>query len=360
MAQSSYQHAMMFDLPDDDALYRALLSRDPAFDGRAYVGVTSTGVFCRLTCSARKPKRENCLFFDSIGTCIAAGFRACKKCHPMAPAAESEPVIARLITALRAKPEQRWLERDVVAMGIDPSTARRAFKRHFGITFLEMARLERLRAGAAELPAGGRVIDAQLQASYDSPAAFRAAFGKWLGIAPGKFVKDALLRADWIETGLGPMIAVSDARALHLLEFAERRALPGELKRLYAQAKGSLGFGRFRPTDQIEAEMAAFMQGRSARFQTPLAPLGSPFTQVVWQALQTIPAGQTRSYSDVAQMIGRPDAVRAVARANGANPIAIAIPCHRVLGADGALTGYGGGLWRKQALIELERSFARN
>lgn len=349
----------MFDLPDDDALYRALLDRDDAFDGRAYVGVTSTGVFCRLTCPARKPKRENCLFFETIGDCIAAGFRACLKCHPMGPAAQSDPVVARLLAALRAEPERRWLERDVAAMGIDPSTARRAFKRHFGMTFLEMARLERLRCGAAELPAGGRVIDAQLQASYDSPAAFRAAFGKWLGIAPGKFVKDALLRADWIDTKLGPMIAVSDAHALHLLEFAERKALPGELKRLYAHARGSLGFGRFAPTDKIEAEMTAFMSGTSDQFETRMAPLGTPFTQAVWQTLRTIPAGETRSYAQVARMMARPEAVRAVARANGANPIAIAIPCHRVLGADGSLTGYGGGLWRKQALIELERGFAQ-
>ena len=349
----------MLDLPDDDTLYDALIARDAEYEGRAYVGVTSTRVFCRLTCPARKPKRQNCVFFDSIGGCIEAGFRPCRKCHPMAPAAESDPVIGRLLGALRDDPGRRWLESDVAAMGIDPSTARRAFKRHYGMTFLEMARLERLRAGAAVLPDGGRVIDAQMEASYDSPGAFRAAFGKWLGLAPGKFAKDALLRADWIETKLGPMIAVSDARAVHLLEFAERKALPGELKRLHVAAKGSLGFGRFGATDRIEAEMADFMAGISARFGTPLTPLGTPFQQEVWRALRTIPAGETRSYVQVAQMIGRPSATRAVARANGANPIAIAIPCHRVIGADGSLTGYGGGLWRKQALIELERGYAR-
>lgn len=350
---------MMFDLPPDDSLYAALLARDAGFEGRAYVGVTSTGVFCRLTCPARKPKRENCVFFDSIAGCLEAGFRACKKCHPMAPAAIAEPVIAKLLSVLDAEPERRWSEADVVALGLDASTVRRAFKRHYGMTFLEMARLARLRLGAAELPAGGRVIDAQMSASYDSPAAFRAAFTKWLGLAPGKFARDAMLRADWIETKLGPMVAVSDAHALHLLEFAERRALPGELKRLYQHAKGSLGFGRFAPTDQIEREMGAFMAGTCAAFETPLAPLGTPFMQEVWTILRSIPAGETRSYSAVAKMMGRPDATRAVARANGANPIAIAIPCHRVLGADGSLTGYGGGLWRKQALIELERDFAR-
>jgi AraC family transcriptional regulator of adaptative response/methylated-DNA-[protein]-cysteine methyltransferase len=350
---------MMFDLPDDDRLYAALLARDAAFDGRAYVGVTSTGIFCRLTCPARKPKRENCVFFDSIGPCIEAGFRACLRCHPMAPAAQAEPAVAQLLAALKADPARRWLERDVAAMGLDPSTVRRAFNRHFGMTFLEMARLTRLRLGAGALPVGGRVIDAQLEASYDSPAAFRAAFGRWLGIAPGKFVQNARLRADCFDTRLGTMIAVSDARHLHLLEFTERRALPGELKRLYAHAKGSLGFGRFAPIDQIEREMAAFMAQRCDRFETPLTPLGTPFSQAVWEVLRQIPAGQTRSYGQVARMMGRPEATRAVARANGANPIAIVIPCHRVIGADGALTGYGGGLWRKQALIELERGFAR-
>ncbi|KIN63977.1 methylated-DNA--protein-cysteine methyltransferase [Sulfitobacter noctilucicola] len=350
---------MMFDLPNDDALYAALIARDAGFEGRAYVGVTSTGVFCRLTCPARKPKRENCVFFDRVGLCIEAGFRACKRCHPLAPAAQSDPTISRLLVVLEAEPSRRWRERDIAQMGLDTSTVRRSFKRQFGMTFLEMARLSRLRTAAQILPEGGRVIDAQMEASYDSPAAFRAAFARWLGVAPGKFVKDALLRADWIDTKLGPMIAVSDAQALHLLEFAERKALPAELKRLYAHAKGSLGFGRFGPIDQIEREMNAFMRGTSADIRTRLAPLGTPFHQEVWRRLRDIPAGQTRSYSEVARMMQRPDATRAVARANGANPIAIAIPCHRVLAADGALTGYGGGLWRKQALLEIERGFAQ-
>ncbi len=349
---------MMFDLPDDDVLYDALLARDAAWEGRAWVGVTSTGVFCRLTCPARKPKRDNCSFFDTIGGAIEAGYRACKRCHPMAPAAEGEPVVRALLEALEADPARRWAEADVAAMGLDLSTVRRAFKRHFGMTFLEMARLARLRAGGAELVGGASVIQAQMVAGYESGSAFRAAFGAWMGLPPGAFLKDAVLRADWIETPMGVMVAVASHAALHLLEFPERKALPAELAALRRDAKGSLGFGRFGPTEQIEREMADFMGGVSAQFATPLLPLGTPFTQEVWRALREIPAGQTRSYSAVARAMGRPDATRAVARANGANPIAIVIPCHRVLGADGSLTGYGGGLWRKQELIELERGFA--
>lgn len=345
-------------LPDNDTLYHALLTRDAAWEGRAYVGVTSTGVFCRLTCPARKPKQANCVFVGSVAEAMRAGFRACKRCHPMGPEAQGDPGVARLLKALEAAPEERWSEARLRAQGYDPSTVRRAFQRHYGMSFLEMARQSRLRLGAAALPKG-KVIEAQMDAGFSSPAAFRAAFGKWLGLAPGRFAKDALLRAELIDTTLGAMIVVASAQAVHLLEFTERRALPGELRRLYDHAKGSLGFGRFAPTDRIEAELAAFMRGDSPQFTTPLAPLGPPFAQKVWTALRAIPAGETRSYSGLAAAMGRPDATRAVARANGANPIAIAIPCHRVLGADGALTGYGGGLWRKQALIEMERAYAR-
>lgn len=348
---------MIFDLPNHDTLYAALCNRDDTYEGRAWVGVSSTGIFCRLTCPARKPKPENCQFFDSVGACIEAGFRACKRCHPLAPMAKAEPVIEQLLAALENRPTYRWSEGDVTRMGLDASTVRRAFKRHFGMTFLEMARQRRLREGFTTLAKGGPVIEAQLDAGFESPSAFRKAFGKLLGQSPGSFAQDALLRADCIDTPLGPMVAVCDKHALHLLEFVDRKALPGSLKNLQAYAKGSLGFGRFGITDQVAAELDAFFSGNSAEFRVPLAYHGSAFTKDVWQALREIPAGETRSYSDMAGRIGRPSSVRAVARANGANQIALIVPCHRVIGADGSLTGYGGGLWRKQRLIELEQAY---
>ena len=347
---------MLFELPDDDTMYAALLARDPAWDGRAWVCVASTGIFCRLTCPARKPKRENCTFHDSVAACIAQGFRPCLRCHPMG--AGGDPCVAPLLAALEADPARRWGEAGIVAAGFDPSTVRRAFRRQFGMTFLEMARQRRLRQGARTLAAGESVIAAQIDAGYESPAAFRAAFAKLLGQAPAHFDGAALLRADWIDTPLGAMIAVSDARALHLLEFADRPALPRSLRHLMARARGRLGFGRFAPTDQVEAELRAFFAGEAATFDTPLALEGSAFARSVWAALRAIPAGETRSYSAIAAQIGRPEAVRAVARANGANRIALVVPCHRVIGADGTLTGYGGGLWRKRTLIDLERRHA--
>ncbi|WP_224824960.1 bifunctional transcriptional activator/DNA repair enzyme AdaA [Cognatishimia sp. MH4019] len=347
---------MLFPLPSDDELYRALLERDPLYDGQAYVAVRSTGIFCRLTCPARKPKRENCQFFENIGACLEAGYRACKRCKPMGPQAKQDPVITRLMEALEAAPDRRWSEGDIVAMGIDPSTARRAFQRQFGMTFLKMARLERLRRGFEAMQGGGRVIDAQLEAGFDSQAGFANAFAKLLGQPPGALSRDPMMRAHWIDTPLGPMIAVADKRALHLLEFADRKALPSELKRLYKDCK-CLGIGRFGVHEQVEDELNAYFMGKTARFKVPLALRGNDFTRRVWEALLKIPAGETRSYGDLAKALGQPTATRAVARANGANQIALIVPCHRVIGADGSLTGYGGGLWRKQQLIEIERKY---
>lgn len=348
---------MLFDLPNHATLYEALLRRDAHYDGQVFVCVASTGVFCRLTCPARKPKPENCTFFDTIGACIEAGYRACKRCHPLAPAAQADPAIATLLAALDERPDLRWSEGHVTQMGLDLSTVRRSFKRQFGMTFLEMARQRRLREGFETLSSGDSVISAQHTASFDSPSAFRAAFARLLGCAPAALKAGGFLRADWISTPIGDMIAVSSATHLHLLEFTDRKALPRELDRLRTHAKNDLGLGRFAPTDQVERELAAFFSGQSADFKTPLALHGSPFTKSVWHALQDIPAGQTRSYSALAHQIARPTATRAVARANGANQISLLIPCHRVLGADGALTGYGGGLWRKQKLIDIERQF---
>ncbi len=348
---------MLFDLPDHNTLYQALLDRNADYDGQAYVCVKTTGIFCRLICSARKPKRENCTFYASIGECIEAGFRACKKCHPLKPIASADPAIGTLLKALDKHPEYRWSETDIEKMGFDLSTIRRSFKRQFGMTFLEMARQRRLREGFETISDGGKIIEAQIDARFESASAFRASFAKIIGRAPGTLDSDPILFVDWVETPLGDMISICSQSQLHLLEFVDRKALKTEITKLAKLAKGKLGIRKSNPGEQIKDELRAFFDGQSAKFSTPLAYTGSPFAQQVWNELRHIPAGTTRSYSEIAKRIGRPTATRAVARANGANQIALVIPCHRVIGADGSLTGYGGGLWRKQKLLEIERQY---
>lgn len=348
---------MLFTLPDHDTLYQALVARDERYDGQAYVCVASTGIFCRLTCPARKPLPGNCTFRATIGECIEAGFRACKRCHPLQAAASADPAIGALLAALDERPDIRWSEEHIERMGYDLSTIRRSFKRQFGMTFLEMARQRRLREGFEALSDGSSVIAAQQEARFESASAFRTAFAKILGCAPASLKQDGLLRASWIATPLGDMVAVASETHLRLLEFIDRKALPAELRKLRAATKDGIGIGRTRVTEQASVELDAFFAGRSATFETPLHQAGSPFSQEVWAELRRIPAGTTRSYAELARQIGRPAATRAVARANGANQIALMVPCHRVLGADGALTGYGGGLWRKQRLLEIERDY---
>ncbi len=344
----------MFALPSDDVLYDALIARSPDYEGSAYVCVRTTGIFCRLTCPARKPKRENTFFAESAGACINAGFRPCQRCRPLEGLGGKDETVEALMRALDAEPERRWSEEDLVRLGHDPSTVRRAFRRHLGITFLDLARQRRLGAAARHLAAGGRVIDAQLEASYGSASGFRAAFARLIGDAPVTAQGREILYADWMETPLGPMVAVGDKTHLHLLEFHDRKALPTEMDDLKRKTRSAVIAGRTAPIEQIDAELKAYFDGENGDFKTPLSLDGSAFERAVWEKLLEIPLGETRSYGDIAREVDTLLAVRAVARANGSNRIAIVIPCHRCIGSDGSLTGYGGGLWRKQWLLRHE------
>ena len=334
---------MLFDLPDHDTLYQALVERDDRYDGQAYVGVSTTGVFCRLTCPARKPKSENCTFFDSVGACLEAGYRPCKRCHPLAPVALVDPIIRTFLTALDKRPAYRWSEADVKRMGFDPSTVRRSFRRQFGLTFSGNGHGK-----------GGCVMGLKpcLQVAWllrhswkrilNLPVLFAERSQNFWVVHLAIWIRLPCFLQTGIATPLGDMISVSSQTELHLLEFLDRKALKTELNKLDKLTKGRLGPGKTGPGEHIKAELACFFDGRSARFTTPLACHGTPFMRSVWNELRRIPPGVTRSYADIARRIGRPSAARAVARANGANQIALVIPCHRVIGTDGSLTG----LWR--------------
>lgn len=189
----------------------------------------------------------------------------------------------------------------------------------------------------------------KVEPAFASAQAFAATLNTWIGSQKGA----AKLFAHPIETPFGTMVAVCDAAHLHLLEFADRKELPQELKKLSAAA-GTIKSGQTQITRALDDQLSAYFGGALTQFDIPLALHGTDFTKEVWRALQGLRYGATTSYGDLAATLGNPNATRAVARANGANQIAILIPCHRVIGADGTLTGYAGGLWRKRALLELE------
>jgi AraC family transcriptional regulator, regulatory protein of adaptative response / methylated-DNA-[protein]-cysteine methyltransferase len=198
------------------------------------------------------------------------------------------------------------------------------------------------------------MLDLQLDHGFDSPSGFRDAFARVFGTPPSGARAVDCLYGKWLETPLGAMLALANDDGLHLLEFVDRRGLESEIRDLRRRVRHHVVPGEHRYLDQISAELEAYFAGRSLVFATPLRLEGSPFQLAVWNALIAIPSGSTRSYADIAATIRHPAAVRAVGRANGDNKLAVVVPCHRVVGADGTLTGYGGGLERKRFLLDLE------
>lgn len=344
----------MIDYRKQQRYYKALLEKNPEYDGIFYVGVKTTGVFCHATCPAKKPKFENCAFFQTAKEALLASFRPCQQCKPLCPPRQTSPAIIKLISAVEKNPTKRWKDYDFREMGIDESTARRQFKKRFGMTFVEYARSRRMGLALEQIKRGCYMIDAQLEAGYESSSGFRDAFSKILGDAPVRSDGKALM-ASWLDTPLGPMLVVVDEKYCYLLEFVDRRGLENEIARLRKRFKSGIIPGETQITQQIKTELADYFSGKNLAFKTPVYLMGSEFQKNVWHALQKIPIGQTRSYLDIAKSIGHPKAYRAVANANGANPLAIIVPCHRVINHNGELGGYGGGISRKIWLLKHEK-----
>ncbi|WP_409432658.1 bifunctional transcriptional activator/DNA repair enzyme AdaA [Litorimonas sp. RW-G-Af-16] len=343
------------DTLDHETCYKILVERDTRYADHFFVGVLSTQIFCRPGCPARTPKPENCMFYPSAEAALQAGFRACKRCHPAHASGEASDLVKKLIALVESQPDQRWTKNDLQNLGIDPSTARRQFQRCFGMSFSAYARARRLASAAKTLQKGDPVIQAQLEAGYASASGFREAFTKTFGTAPQNANPDPLL-IDWLPTPMGQMLAVADASHLYMLEFTERKNMTQQFSKLRKVQRRAVLPGRTKIHDQIAAELNLYFKGDLESFQTPIATTGTEFQSRTWAQLQAIPIGETRSYAELANMVGDPKAVRAVAGANSKNGLAIVIPCHRVIGSDGSLGGYAGGVSRKADLLAHERN----
>lgn len=345
----------MLTVAETNVFYQALLDKNPAYEGVFYVGVTTTGVFCRPTCPARKPKKAHCEFFKTPQDALLAAFRPCKRCFPLSHPNQVSDTVRLLVEAVEKEPTKRWKSQDFKALAMDESTARRQFKKRFGMTFVAYARARRIGEAMKEIRQGASVIDAQLQAGYESGSGFRDAFSKILGQVPKKVDKAlAVLKASRIDTKLGPMIAIADEKSLYLLEFVTRRGLEREIERLRQRGFAIIP-GNNSPLISIEAELNDYFEGKLTAFKTPYHVFGSEFQKQVWEKLCQIPYGETRSYKEQSDLLGKPSAYRAVANANGKNQLALIIPCHRVIANDGSLAGYGGGLAVKAWLIQHEK-----
>jgi AraC family transcriptional regulator of adaptative response/methylated-DNA-[protein]-cysteine methyltransferase len=340
--------------PSKAELYESLLTRNEAFDGFYYVCVVTTKIFCKLSCGARKPLESNVFFTNSTQDAIEKGFRPCKRCRPLQGAKSLRPLTLQLLDEIKASPERRWSGEELKRLGFDASTVRRAFISDFGVSFLKFAREHRLGAVVETLKNGHPIIEAQLDAGYCSASGFKDAVSREIGSNPSEVAKRPLLSAKWLETPIGPMLAIGNSDGLHLLEFAERKALVREINETKKKV-GPICFQELPLFDKIQTQLDEYFAGKRWQFDIPVAQYGTQFEKSAWRMLQTIPYGEVRSYSEQAKAIGKPSAFRAVARANGANKIAVLIPCHRVIGSDGTMTGYGGKIWRKEWLLRHEK-----
>jgi AraC family transcriptional regulator of adaptative response/methylated-DNA-[protein]-cysteine methyltransferase len=336
-------------------MHAALEERDASYDGVFVAAVKTTGIFCRPTCPARRPRPGNVVFFASAREALLAGFRPCRRCRPLEPRGARPTWLAPLLAEVERDPSRRWRDADLRARGLAPGRVRRWFVAHHRLTFQAYSRARRLAAALGSIRDGSDVTNAAFASGYESLSGFHEAFRNVLGRSPTRMKDAPVLAVERIPTPLGPMVAAAGERALLLLEFADRRMLETQLRGLGRRLRCAFVPGTNDVLRRTAAELKEYFAGERRAFDVPLETPGTPFQRAVWERLARIPAGRTVTYAALARDVGRAAAVRAVGRAVGDNRIAILLPCHRVVGASGSLTGYGGGLWRKRRLLELER-----
>ena len=342
-------------MPPTDEMERAYLERDASYNGVFFVAVRTTTIFCRPTCPARKPLPKNVEYFPTARAALSAGYRPCKRCRPLEPDDRPEWV-SQLLADVERDPTSRITDADLKKRGIDPATARRYFQAQYGMTFQAYTRARRLAGALSRIREGAALDTVVFDSGYESHSGFRDAFTRTFGETPGSDLNGECVLLSWLRTPLGPLVAGATAEGVCLLEFTDRRMLETQFATVRRLFSGSIVPGSNRHLDVLERELAGYFSGALKKFTVPLVYPGTPFQRRVWEQLLTIPYGETRSYEQLATAIGNPEAVRAVGHANGLNRISILIPCHRVINKNGQLGGYGGGLRRKQYLLELERN----
>jgi len=329
--------------------------RDARYDGAFVIAVSTTGIYCRPSCPSR-PSEEHVAFFPDAAAAEQAGYRPCRRCAPDRASGEPPEAIARLLRQVKESPDTRISDADLRAAGLTSDTVRRWFLRHRGMTFSAWCRRLRLGAAMSRLGAGASLDEVALGHGFDSHSGFRSAFQRLFGDAPGRSRADDCVHVEILPTPLGPMLAAADRSAVRRLVFADPAALAESYRKLSHDADLPVVPGSNPVLRQLSGELEAYFAGRRQTFTVPFSGGGTPFQERVWKALGEIPWGETRSYEAVARRLGSPRSLRAVARANAANPLYLLIPCHRVIGKDGRLAGYAGGLWRKDRLLALEQS----
>lgn len=341
----------------DDARWEAVAARDSSFAGEFYMAVKTTGVYCRPGCPARLPKRANVRFFETRDEAERAGFRPCKRCKPDQPSlaevhAEKVAQACRLIETADETPK---LDDVAAAVGMSPYHFHRIFKQVLGVTPKAYATAHRSRRARKSLIEKGTVTEAIYDAGFNSNGRFYANSREMLGMTPSDFRSGAsgqIIRYAIAKSSLGLTLVAASEKGICAIFFGDDpEGLRKDLQATFPRAEI---VGADESFEKLTAKVLAFVDDPAKDLDLPLDVRGTAFQHRVWDALRRIPLGSTMSYAGLAKEIGAPNAVRAVARACATNRIAVAIPCHRVVGSDGSLTGYRGGIERKRKLLAKE------
>jgi AraC family transcriptional regulator of adaptative response/methylated-DNA-[protein]-cysteine methyltransferase len=347
------------DWSSDDLRWSAVVRRDRAADNQFYYSVQTTGVYCRPSCAARLPRRENVRFHLSCEDAVRAGFRACKRCKPdEAPLIERQAaLVADACRLIEIAEEQPSLDALAQSAGMSRYHFHRTFKTVTGLTPKAYAAAHRHKRVREELARSETVTEAIYGAGFNSNGRFYSTSARMLGMTPTEFRdggKNATIRFAVGECSLGSiLVAATDIGVCAILLGDDPEALVRDLQDRFPSAQLRGGDAQF---EQVVATVVGFVEAPALGLNLQLDVRGTAFQQRVWQALSEIPAGSTASYTEIAKRLGAPKAVRAVAQACAANSIAVAIPCHRVVRNDGALSGYRWGIERKRALLEREEA----
>ncbi len=340
----------------NEIMYQASLDKNPEFLGVYWTAVKTTGIFCLPTCTARKPKRENVEFYQTSKEAIDKGFRPCKICKPLENSDSTPPEIQKLLEEISGNTELKLKDSDLIKRGLEPTKIRRWFLKNHGMTFHAFQRKLHLNKAFKKIQEGENIMQTAYESGFESLSGFNESFKKIFGVSPKNAKNEKIIDLKRIETPLGLMYAAATKEGICMLEFADRKSLETEFSDVAKAFDAKIVIGENPHFKILENELQQYFEGNLTQFSVPLSPVGTEFQKSVWKILQKIPYGEIWNYKKQAQTLGDVKKVRAVANANGLNKISIIIPCHRVIGSNGTLTGYGGGIWRKQKLLELEKS----
>src|SRR5688572_31073509 len=289
-------------MPAREEMERAYQHSDASYDGVFYLGVRTTGIFCRPSCSARKPKPENVEFFGIAKDAVFAGYRPCLRCRPLEDS-QAPPWVAPLMDRIERQPDERIRERELRQLGVEPARVRRYFETRYGLTFQAYCRARRLSRAFERIRDGEPIDDTVFEAGFESHSGFRDAFQKAFGTTPGQAAHARRVCLTWVDTPVGPMVAGATDTGVCLLEFTDRRSIEQQLGTLRTRLDAALVPLDHPHLTALRAQLAEYFAGTRRDFDLPLEAPGTPFEMRVWKALCEIPYGETRSYADVAQTV---------------------------------------------------------